>query len=62
MVYMIARAKDRGATWAVIGSALGARNGKHAKAIAKRLARSTQSEMLVALMEAGDAGESVHAG
>jgi hypothetical protein len=45
-VAMIAEAKQRGITWAQIAPALGAGNGKTAKAMAKRLARQAQGAML----------------
>lgn len=56
MVYLIARCKDQGATWNQIAAATGAENGKQAKAMAKRLARGCQSQMLAELI-ASQAGE-----
>jgi hypothetical protein len=45
-VAMIREAKRRGLTWAQIAPALGAGNGKAAKAAAKRLAGAAQGAML----------------
>lgn len=56
-VYLIARSQANGATWAQIAGAIGAPNGKAAKAMAKRLAKGCQSQMLAALVDRPDVGE-----
>lgn len=61
MVLLITRAKERGVTWNAIATAVGADNGKAAKAYAKRLAKGCQSALLSTavqrLTEGSEVGE-----
>ena len=50
---MIAEAKSRGASWAQIAATLGAPDGKAAKALAHKLARTAQRAVIARDLAAG---------
>ena len=50
---MIAEAKSRGASWAQIAATLGAPDGKAAKALAHKLARTAQRAVITRDLAAG---------
>ena len=50
---MIAEAKNRGASWAQIAATLGAPDGKSAKAMAHKLARTAQRAVIARDLAAG---------
>ena len=50
---MIAEAKSRGASWAQIAATLGAPDGKAAKALAHKLARTAQRAVIARDIAAG---------